>query len=115
MEQYMESSNFINTLSALPAQEKIEALVRFSHELTIVARDTYQTGTLGVLHAARLRAINEVQHRISAHVLALLRNDSGRYPDEVLVNIILEHDDDQELRRQIQEAFSRVLGCHAAV
>ncbi len=111
----MESSTFINTFSALPAQEKTKALVRLSQELTIVARDTYQTGTLGLLQPVRLRAINEVQHRVSAHFLALLRNDAGRYPDEVLVNTLLEHDDDQELRRQIGEAFSRVVACHAAV
>jgi hypothetical protein len=115
MDQNMESSSIINAFRALPAQEKVETLVRLSHELTILARDTYQAGTLGLLHPARLRAINEVQHRITAHVLALLRNDADRYPDDVLVNIILEHDDDLELRRQIGEAFSRVVACHAAV
>jgi hypothetical protein len=111
----METSTVMSTFAAFIAQEKIETLVRLIHELTILARDTYQSGTLDLAHPARLRAINEVQHRISAHVLALLRNDAGRYPDEVLVNIILEHDDNQEMRRQIGEAFSRVLACHATV
>jgi hypothetical protein len=92
----------------LPDREKIEVLVRLSHELTILARDTYEAGSTRLSHPLRLRTINEVQHRISAHVLALLRNDPARYPDDVLAQIILEHDNDPELRRQIGDAFSRI-------
>jgi hypothetical protein len=91
----------------LPEREKIEALIHLSHELTILARDTYEPGSTRLSHPSRLRAINEVQHRISGHLLALLRNDPGRYPDEVLAQIILGHDDDPELQRQIGYAFSR--------
>jgi hypothetical protein len=49
---------------------------------------------------------------VTSHVLALLAADPGRYPDEVLVAIILEQDD-PELRRQIVAAFTRSLPSQA--
>jgi hypothetical protein len=110
----VDHSQATDTFLALPRNQQIEALVCLSHELTILARDTYEVGSTGLTHPARLRTINEVQHRIIAHVLALLRNDPARYPDDVLVNIILGHEDDPELQRQILQAFSRVLS-HDAV
>lgn len=91
----------------LSDREKIETLVHLSHELTILARDTYDVGSTHLLHPSRLRTINEVQHRITGHVLALLHNDPARYPDEVLLQIVLEQED-AELRRQISQAFARV-------
>jgi len=93
----------------LAREEQIEALAWLSTELTIIARDSYEVGTMGLVHPARLRRINELQHRLSGHLLKLLRNDPGRYADEVLTRIILEHEDDPELQRQIQRAFSHVL------
>jgi hypothetical protein len=105
----MDSHSIASAFLALTQQEKIETLVRLAHELTIVGRDTYQVGAAGLSQPARLRAINEVQHRVSSHVLALLRNEAARYPDEVLIKIILEHDDDPVLQRQVQQAFDRVL------
>ena len=57
---------------------------------------------------SRLRSINEAQHRISGHVLKLLAGDRSRYPDEVLVSVILEQDD-PVLRGQVAAAFARSL------
>lgn len=93
----------------LPREEQIETLIRLCHELTIVARDTYEVGGSGLVHPARLRRINEVQHRICGQILALLRNDPHRYPNVVLMGMISEHDDDPELQRQFQRAFSRTM------
>lgn len=110
----MNDSNLQSFLS-LTDREKTETLVRLSHELTIVARDTYEVGSAGLSRPARLRTLNEIQHRITAHVLALLTGDSERYPDDTLARIILAHDDDAELQRQLNDAFIRAVGHAAAV
>ena len=91
-------------------QEQIDFLLKFAHELTIVARDTYEYGEDGVTHPSRLRRINEVQHRVVSFVIALRQNDAQRYPDDVLVRIMLEHPQDLGLQRQLQKAFGHLMG-----
>ncbi len=104
----------VDEFRGLPATSQIESLVRLAHELTIVARDAYEPGSLDLRHPQRLRALNEVQHRITSHVLALLAADPARYPDDVLASIILEQDD-PELRRQVAVAFARSLAPQAVI
>ena len=98
----------VDAFRMLPPAAQIEALVRLAHELTIMGRDAYEPASAEVRHPQRLRALNEVQHRITSQVLALLAADPGRYPDDVLTSMILEQDD-PELRPQVVEAFARSL------
>jgi hypothetical protein len=104
----MDTRRLVDEFRGLPSSSQIEVLVRFAHELTIVGRDAYEPSSLGLRHPQRLRSVNEVQHRVASHVLALLTADPGRYPDEVLAPLILEQDD-PELRRQVAAAFARSL------
>jgi hypothetical protein len=104
----MDTDQLVVEFRSLSPAAQIEALVRLAHELTIVGRDTYESSSLGLRNPDRLRSLNEVQHRITSHVLALLAADPGRYPDEVLASMILEQDD-PELRRQVAAAFARSL------
>jgi len=97
----------------LSREERIHFLLCLAHELTIVARDTYAVGGRGLQCPERLRAINEIQHRILANCRALLENDPARYPDEVLLQIILDHPEDAELQRQLVQTFEHLLACHA--
>lgn len=109
----MDTSHLVEEFRGLSPAAQIETLVRLAHELTILGRDAYEIALPGLRHPHRLRCLNEIQHRITSHVLALLAADPGRYPDEVLVSIILEQDD-PELHRQVAEAFARSLSSHAA-
>jgi hypothetical protein len=104
----MDIARLAAEFRALPPAAQIEALVRLAHELTIVGRDAYEPGSLELRFPQRLRALNEVQHVITSHVLALLTTDPQRYPDDVLVSIILEQGD-PDLRRQVVAAFTRTL------
>jgi hypothetical protein len=70
---------------------------------------TYEVGEEGLTNPSRLRLINEVQHRVISFLMALIKNEEKRYPDEVLVRIILEHPEDLELQRQLQEAFDHLV------
>jgi hypothetical protein len=88
--------------------EKKEFVALLMYELTLVARDSYEVGQDGLTNPQRVRRINETQHRVSAYLLALLRDNPNRYPDDVLVRIVLEHQHDEALERQLNEAFARL-------
>ena len=99
----------IAVFSSPSIEEKEEFLAQLMHELTVIARDSYEVGQDGLTNPQRVRRINEVQHRISAFLCALLRGDPQRYPDDVLLKIILEHPDDTILERQLSESFARLI------
>jgi hypothetical protein len=107
-EPSMDLPRLVNEFRGLPSASQIETLVRLAHELTIVGRDAYEPGSLELRHPERMRSLNEIQHRVTSHVLALLAADASRYPDDLLVSIILGQDD-PELRRQVAAAFARSL------
>lgn len=67
----------------IETREKMAALARFLHELTILARDTYEPTTVGVSDPARLRGINEIMHRTTSRLvnLACGRPDDWSEPD----------------------------------
>ena len=89
-------------------QEKIAFLIHLAHALTILARDTYEVGGEGLTEPSRLRRITEVQHRVLGCLIALMKQEAKRYPDDVLVRLLLEHPEDRDLQRQLQEAFSHL-------
>ena len=111
----MSVDEAITAFSSFSPPEKGEFLARLSHELTIVARDSYEAEGEGFTNPQRVRRINEVQHRVSGFLNALLRDDPRRYPDETLVRIVLEQPDDPVLERQLREAFARLASHHVAV
>jgi hypothetical protein len=108
----MGISNIVDDFRGLSSAAQIETLIRLAHELTIVGRDSYEVNSKELRHPHRLRCLNEAQHRVTSQALALLTDDPGRYPDDVLVSVILDQDD-PELRRQVVAAFARSLSSEA--
>jgi hypothetical protein len=104
----MTLSQAMDTFSNYSRQEKIDFLVHFAHTLTILARDTYEVGGEGLTQPSRLRRMNEVQHRIMGVLLALMKQEVKRYPDDVFVQLLLEHPDDLGLQQQLQEAYGHL-------
>jgi hypothetical protein len=100
----------ITTFCKYTPQEKIDFLIQFAHALTIIARDGYAVGEDGLTNPSRLRIINEIQHRVTGCLMALCKNDSKRYPDDVLVRMLLEHPEDLDLQHQLQETCRRLMG-----
>jgi hypothetical protein len=98
----------ISAFSSYSAEEKKEFLAQLAYELTVVARGCYEVGGEGLIEPQRLRRVNEVQHRINAFLWALLRDDPRRYPDDVLIRIVLEQPDDEVLGRELRETFARM-------
>src|SRR5687767_13904942 len=93
----LNTADAVASFSVLTPDGKGRFVALLAHELTILARDTYEVGESGLTNPARMRAINEVQHRLMGFLVALLRDDAQRYPDDVLVRIVLEHPADTVL------------------
>ena len=104
----MDIRDAIEIFHNYSSQEKIDFLTGLSYSLTILARDTYEVGGDGLVEPARLRIINEIQHQLTHFLIALAKDSRERYPDDVLVEIILEHPEDVELQRQIRETFDHL-------
>ena len=51
------------------------------------------------------------EHRVTGVLVAVLKSDARRYPDDVLVEIVLDHPHDLVLQRQLAEAFRRGAAC----
>jgi hypothetical protein len=107
----METTPLATAFHELTRAAQIEFLVRLAHELTIVGRDAYEPGSLELEHPRRLRCLNEIQHRLLSHVLALLAANPS-FSDEALVSTILELDD-PVLRQQVTGAFVRSLSAQS--
>ncbi|CAN5699539.1 hypothetical protein BH24ACI2_BH24ACI2_02550 [soil metagenome] len=80
----MKIEEAITFFLSLSSDEQEKFLAHFLHYLTIVARDSYETGTQNITNQPKIRAVNEIQHQISSHLLALLEDNTERFPDEVL-------------------------------
>jgi hypothetical protein len=100
----VDTPTAISRFSASGKDAQLRLLARFGHNLTVEGRDTYVPQTDQVHAPSRLRAINEIQHRVLGHIYSLLTNSDQRYPDDVIVQIMLEHDD-RLLRAQTSRAF----------
>jgi hypothetical protein len=103
----IDIADAVTYFSTLAPKDKASFLAALAHELTIVARDTCEAGTENLTHPSRMRAVNEVQHRLTAFLAALLRGDPQRHPHDILVRILLEHPRDAVLERQLAGAFNR--------
>ena len=111
----MNVQHAIEVFDHYSPDEKIDFLIQFAHALTILARDTYEVGTEGLSNPSQLRIINEVQHRVTSFLIALIKNDVKRYPEDTLVRIILEHPEDLALQRRLLEAFTHITAQMAAI
>jgi hypothetical protein len=89
----MEVSEAIAVFSSLSEPQQALCLARLSYELTIVAREGYRLDGTLVDDGRRLRSINELQHRLSATIVALLSGNHNRYPSDVIVRMCIEMSD----------------------
>jgi hypothetical protein len=110
----MNVAHAIETFCHYSPQEKTQLLLQFAHALTILARDTYAVGEDGLTHPSRLRIMNELQHRVISSLIALMKNEVKRYPDDVLLRILPEHPEDMDLQRQLQETCEQLMAQMAA-
>jgi hypothetical protein len=105
----MTTDEAIAVFSSYSPGEKKEFLAQLMYELTVIMRgETYEYDGDGLTDPRRARLINEVQHRVSAFLWALLRDDARRYPDDVFVRLILGWGGDESFHRLLGETFTRL-------
>jgi hypothetical protein len=103
----------VSMFGALSASEQIRFLVRVGWELTLVGRETYVVGGIGLSDPERLRVVNELQHRLLGHIGALLSGSTQRRPDASIVRTLLEHSEDSHMSG-VARAFERAAGAFRA-
>ena len=87
LEVLAELSAFVEGLDD-PQQATFWALV--AHNLTISARDTYVPQTNDIAEPAKLRAYNEIMHRVSAQIVAKQSKLATGFPTADLVRLVME-------------------------
>src|SRR4051794_34034111 len=102
----MTPDEAVTAYSSLSSELQLRVLADYAWELTVVARGTYVPGTEDIADPRRLRMLNEVQHRVIAHICHLLANELRRYPDDVLTRTVI-HEDDPELLATFQAVIGR--------
>lgn len=70
-------------------------------------REEYDESLDLIRRVKRLMGANELQHHLSSELRHFLEEDTNRYPDEVLLNILLEKARHYELSNQLQQALIR--------
>jgi hypothetical protein len=98
----------------LPPPRKAKFLLNLAHALTVRARGAYSAGGAGAHDGARLRAVNELQHKVIGHLVYLADADRSGYPDDVLLRMLDEIAEEAnaqaDLRVAAEQALRAVLG-----
>ena len=85
----MTKEELIIRYSGLESRGKIRFLATCSHYLTIGLRGDYDSTNLEH-RIKRLMGANELQHHLSSQIGHHNNEDLKRYPDDVLINILIE-------------------------
>ncbi|HJT30845.1 MAG TPA: hypothetical protein VJ783_02180 [Pirellulales bacterium] len=103
----MDQTSATALFASLAEDKRLSMLANLSYQLTIVARDTY--GADGaVKDAKRLRAVNEIQHRLTAALRTLAQGGNGHgIPNDLLAVLFFAERDDATLARLLAFAFEQ--------
>lgn len=110
----MTEPQFILDYQALGRAEQIRFLVFLSAQLTVHARGTYEAGSERLEDPARLREINEFQHRLSFHLLHLMWDQVSRYPDAVFAEIVWDFAQATGAEKLLVQSLRAAAPAHAA-
>jgi hypothetical protein len=100
----MDINEAVRLLDSLLPEDKMRSFTRLCHNLTVVARDTYDSAG-GVTDAGRLRALNEIEHRMTGFLLALVAGDDGSDLDQAVARMFFSERADAHLARLLASAF----------
>ena len=79
------------------------------HELTISARGAYPGQVPEQEVACRLRAWNEVQHRVTGHLAHLLSGEADGYPGNALIEVLFDFARQGHCEVDLVRALEKVL------
>jgi len=64
-------------LVALEKESKLDFLAKLAHTITVAGRNSYTPQAYGLAKPSQLRQINEIQHRVIACLVEVLRDQSS--------------------------------------
>lgn len=99
----MTADEVLAAYSRLEPNKQLRVLAGFARALTVVARGTYVPLTEDIADPRRLRVLNEIQHRVTAQMDALIRESAERFPDDAIFEICTY--DDPELLATFEKIF----------
>ena len=100
-----EIRNFVE-LSPL---DKARFLVRFMYELTLEARGFYTATGVQDIDMAKLRFINEIQHRLTRFIEQILIDDPARSADDILLRLLLAPRAEKAIEDMLHAAYVRTI------
>src|SRR5256885_16509032 len=96
--------------TSLSQHDKALFLAALAHDLTVAARDTYVPGTDAIANPMRLRAFNELLHRVSSHQRDILADAADRFPDDVFFEMLIARRNDVQCAQLALNVLSRLSG-----
>jgi hypothetical protein len=93
---------------ALDSVAKARFISTTAHSLTIALRSDYVGADLAH-RVHRLQGANELQHHLSSELLHHLEDDPKRYPDAVLIRMLVEKANYYKLGREMQQALTHAI------
>ncbi len=104
----MDAASARRILASLTPDKNARMLAMLCHELTILARDTYgEANEVGA--PSRLRAINEIEHRMTGFLMEILEHEGSDYPHDAIIRIYFCDRDDEHLQRLLAFSFERAI------
>jgi len=103
----MDQESVIAFAESLADNQKAVFVASVAFELTTVGRDAYGHEPSEIGKPEWLRRLNEHQHRLAAHIVHLLTGDRGRYPEAVVIKMIMHGSGDADFDRNVGEAVRR--------
>ena len=98
----------IGRFAALSPDDKARILGAVSYHFTIAGRDVSLEGDCQQ-QRDKLVALNEIQHKLVAQMLALLKISSERYPDRDFLLILVDMSQQAGMLPYLQGAFTKAL------
>jgi hypothetical protein len=99
----MDRPSAKSSFLALSQKDKELVLLSILYQLTIAIRDVFLTETDGVkLDAAQ--SASEINHRVLSSIMAV-STGKPRYPDDVLIDIVLDSFSGSSLRRYLPQIW----------
>ena len=107
----MTQREIVSAYAELSPEEQSRTLAKLSSELTLAVRGQYSAAPQLVWsgQGSPVGMFNELQHKISDQLVALLQARSERYPDDVFVNILFDMSDYNGWANGFARVFTEIL------
>jgi hypothetical protein len=103
----MNINEIVSLFTSYDSVNRSYFLSLLSLYLTIYARDTYTVDTDEVAAPKKLRAYNEIQHRVAGKLSATIIDDVKCYPDDVFIKLLFEIAEHAQCADELKSALNR--------